>query len=101
MSGIRTRTFPQGRKIDDRHSLGSGLMVANGWSYVKGSLLGFLMGFFLFLFISPALNLTYQIQLWLLFGCLGTCVAAACAAVRLMDHRVKRRAIRGSRRSAR
>ncbi len=82
MSGVRRSALLQGRKIDDRHSPETGLMIANGWSYLKGSVLGFLMGFFLFLLISPVLTLRYHDQIWLLFGCIGTCVAAGCATVR-------------------
>ena len=75
-------------------------MIANGWSYAKGSLLGFLVGFLLFLLISPTLTLKYHDQVWLLFGCMGSGVAAGCGTVRLMNHLIRRRAQRGRRRSA-
>ena len=65
-------------------------MLMDNWTYGKGSLVGFLMGFILFILVNPALTLAYHDQFWLLLGCIGTCIAASCVAVTMAVRQVER-----------
>lgn len=67
-------------------------MLMHNWTYAKGSLVGFLIGFALFLLINPALTLAYHDQFRLLFGCIATCVAIGCAAVTMVNRQLEREA---------
>jgi CDP-diglyceride synthetase len=56
--------------------------------------MGFIMGFLLFLLVSTMLTLTYHDEFWLLFGCIGVCVAVGSAtfgpAIRMFERKAKR-----------
>jgi hypothetical protein len=64
------------------------------WTYTKGSLVGFLIGFLLFLLVSPLTTLVYQDQMWLLVGCIGAGIAIGCATVRQVNRFFERQARR-------
>ena len=51
----------------------------------KAALVGFLVGAFLFILVSPLWTLSYFEQLWLLLGCTAVGIALSCAAALILS----------------